>query len=62
MNEELTYDELQEIHSDFVKCGDLANRMAQFYPEHQGVWVGTVSERLNILFNLLLKDIAAIRE
>lgn len=58
MNIDLTYDELQEIHSDFVKCADLANRMAQFYSEHQGVWVGTVSERLTILFNLMLKDVS----
>lgn len=40
--------------SDFVKechaCNDLAQRIASYFPEVAGVWVGKPSERLTILF------------
>ena len=57
---ELSEQEMIDVHADFVKCSDLALRMAQFYPEAQGVWVGTVSERLTVLFNLMIKDLSRV--
>ena len=49
---DFTIDEWSEIYEDFCKCSDLAMMAASYWPEASGVWVGTISERLNTVFAL----------
>ncbi len=41
------------IRADFQKCYGLATRMASMDPTAPGVWTGTVSERLVLMFEAL---------
>jgi hypothetical protein len=41
-----------EVYEDFYKCYDVATHAASYWPDAPGVWAGTVSERLGLLFRL----------
>ena len=57
----LSPEAIEDIYTDFVKCEILATRLASHFPEEPGVWVGTVSERLNRLVELLQKQTAQLQ-
>jgi hypothetical protein len=52
---EPTIQELNEVRADFIKCYEIANRLASMFPTTPGVWTGTVSERLKVGINALIQ-------
>jgi hypothetical protein len=57
--EEVTDDSIEE---DFGKCYALAQKVASRNPEAEGVWVGTVSERLTKCFDLMVAEIEVLKD
>jgi len=45
------------LYEDYCKCDDIALKMASLFPESENAFTGTVSERLNTLFNHMLSII-----
>jgi hypothetical protein len=60
VKEARAHPDLVEIEEDFQKCYELSRRMRSHFPETPGVWVGTVSERLTLLFEKALENTKSV--
>jgi len=60
--EEFCSDDLVAVYDDYIKCNKLINELASMFPEidrsyeNEKGWVGTTSERLEYLLNILVNE------
>ena len=46
-------DDIDAVYADFVKVNNLLLPLCGMFPDTPGIWTGTVSERLAVVFSVL---------